>query len=154
MASGRDYSGNCRYALDLLLTAGMIAEDRRLDVVSVDHIRGAVAESGWGLSSEDLFCLGFQSVLVLRGLVQALRVSGSAYVSLKAVHEFYEMICDSRGVRAFSYSRVRQLVVELGLVVGVVVRSGKGVGLGNVALDDLERGLDVVEKRLETSDTG
>jgi len=67
------------------------------------------------------------------------------YVCKRAVHEFYEMVCDAYSVKPRSYSRVKQIIDEL-FEVGVDYFPGKGVCLFDVPLDDFEN---AVKKALE-----
>jgi len=146
LATQGDYTGDCRYALGLLHTGGLIADESKSDQVLVDHIRKAVSETCWGPSMDELCALGKQRLLILLGFVQALRVRDMAYVSMRAVYDFYTMISNTYDVKPLSYTRVRHIIKELEHHVGVEYVPGKGVRLMDASLDDFEH---VVEKALK-----
>ena len=150
LASGKkEDPGDCRYALDILYSAGLKAEEDRAEEVSLEHVREAYSETSWGVLAEDLLTLGPHGILVLRALAQALGGGRSAYASVKAVHEYYEMICETREVHAFSYTRVRQLIKELSYLGALELEPGKGVGVAGATLSNLGQGLDALEQRMK-----
>lgn len=145
LTSWRTYYGDCRYALGLLYSSGVKADEAQSERVQVCHIRKAASENCWGPSLDELSRLGFHKLYTCLGVVQALRCIGRPYVSKKAVHEFYEMVCDAYSVKPRSYSRVKQIIDDL-YGVGVDYFREKGVSLFDVPLDDFER---AVKKALE-----
>lgn len=146
LATYGDYTGDCRYALGLLHTGGLIADESRSDRVQVDHIRKAVSETCWGPSMNELCSLGRQQLLILLGVVQALRADDTAYVTIRSVYDFYVMISSTYDVEALSYTRVKHFTKELMHLVGIDYVPGKGVRLMDASLDDFES---VVEKALQ-----
>jgi len=60
----------CRFASDILLTPGLIADAERTSPVSIEHIRRVVAKTFWGISSEELMALDEHGIAVLTGAVQ------------------------------------------------------------------------------------
>lgn len=145
LATHGDYRGDCRYALGLLHTGGLIADESRSDRVMVDHIRKAVSETCWGPSMDVLCSLDEQRLLVLLGVGQAFRVKEGAYVSVRSVYDFYTMKANTYDVEPLSYTRVKQLLKELEHLVGIDYVPGKGVRLMDASFDDFER---VVEMAL------
>ncbi len=135
------YRGNCRYALGLLHTGGLIADECLSDAISVDHIRKAVSETCWGPSVDELCSINPQSLLVLLAVIQALRFKGSAYVSIQAVYDFYVMLSSTYEKKTLSYTRVKQIIKELELKVGIEYVPGKGVRLIDAPLDDFEQAI-------------
>ncbi|MBL7080094.1 AAA family ATPase [Candidatus Bathyarchaeota archaeon] len=150
LASGRrEDPGDCRYALDLLLTAGMMADERREATVSLEHVRSSYADATWGPSDEELNALSPHCILVLGAAVLVLKRRMTPYVSVKDVHEFYRMACDTRGVRPLGYGRVRQLILELNAIGGLDLGPKGGVGIAGATLDDLEWSLIAMEKKIK-----
>ncbi|MBD3172121.1 AAA family ATPase [Candidatus Bathyarchaeota archaeon] len=141
-----DYKGDCRYALGLLHTGGLIADESMSDQVQVDHIRKAVSETCWGPSMEELYSLDMQQLLILLAIVQALRVKARAYVMIRSVYDFYTMLSSTYDVEPLSYTRVKHLIKELEHLVGIDYVPGKGVRLMDASLDDFER---VIERALQ-----
>jgi cell division control protein 6 len=73
LASGKSYNpGDCRFALDILLVSGLIADAEDSESISIEHVRKAASESFDGISSEDLMALDEHTMLILIGAVQAL----------------------------------------------------------------------------------
>ena len=73
LASGKSYNpGDCRFALDILLVSGLIADAEDAESISIEHVRKAASESFDGISSEDLMALDEHTMLILIGAVQAL----------------------------------------------------------------------------------
>jgi len=114
LAAGKAYNpGDCRFALDILLTSGLIADAEEADVVSIEHVRKAASESFDGISSEDIMALDEHELLVLIGAVQALKFYKSPYVSIKNVWEYYQIACEGREVSPLSYTQVREYIKDL-----------------------------------------
>ena len=148
LAAGESrHPGDCRFALDLLLSAGLTADAEHSLSVNLEHVRRAVGETIWGMSGEDLLALDEHSVSVLKGAIQALSFEGAPYVNLRTVHQFYSVACETRGLRPLSYSRVRELA--LGLHRGGLIdyRKNRGLGVAGASLEDLSRILGSLEER-------
>ncbi|MBD3205846.1 AAA family ATPase [Candidatus Bathyarchaeota archaeon] len=147
LASGRkEDPGDCRYALDLLLSAGIKADEDRFEEITFEHVREVHSSFLWGISAEELKDLGAHSIMVLRAAVQALRSGKSAYVPMKAVHEYYEILCGARNFTPLSYTRIKQLLRELDSIGALDQEPGKGIGVAGATLKDLEQDLSDLEK--------
>ena len=146
-AGKRHQPGDCRFALDILLTAGLIADDEQADSVNLEHVRTAVGETYWGMSSEGLLALDEHSMLVLRGAIQALRFEKTPYVDLRTVHEFYKVSCETQELCPLSYSRVRELAMDLHHGGFIDYQMERGIGIAGASLEDLSRILSNLERR-------
>jgi len=146
-ADKRHQPGDCRFALDLLLTAGLIADADHAYSVNLEHVRMAVGETYWGMSSEDLLALDEHSMSVLKGAIQALRFEKTPYVDLKTVHEFYIISCETQDIKPLSYSRVRELAMDLHHGGFIDFQKERGVGIAGASLEDLSRILSNLERR-------
>jgi len=146
-AGKRSDPGDCRFALDIMLTSGLIADAEMAEAVSIEHIRRAVGETFWGISSEDLDALDEQSAAVLTGAVQALQFEKTPYVSTKSVQSFYEVACEAQGLKPLSYSRVKELVKDLSIRGIIDYREDKGVSIAGASLEDLSRVLKGIDRR-------
>jgi len=114
LATGKSYNpGDCRFALDIFLTSGLIADAGEAVNVSIEHVRKAVSESFDGISSEDLLALDEHAMLVLIGAVQALSFHKSPYVSVRNVWEYYQIACEGREIDSLSYKRIREYIKDL-----------------------------------------
>jgi len=143
--------GDCRFALDILLTSGFIADYERSSSVSVEHVRRAVAETFPGISSEDLLVLEEHGLIVLTSAVQALQSRKTPYVPLKNVHDYYRVHCEECEIKPLSYSRFKEVVFDLNAVGAVDYRRDKGVNIAGASLDDLSRVLKTLERREDYS---
>jgi len=151
LAAGKQYNpGDCRFALDILLTAGMIADSDWADCVRLDHVRMAAAEWFDGISTEDLMELDEHELLVLRATADALHLNEKAYVTVKEIWEYYEMACATKEVKPLSYEKVKEYVHDLHCR-GLVHQSKKGVSVVGAPVRDLSRVIPTIERgeRLE-----
>jgi cell division control protein 6 len=138
--------GDCRFALDVLLAAGLIADADWADGVSLEHVRRALSETYWGITTDDLLSLDDQLIAVLTGAIQALWAERTPYVTIKTVYEYYQMVCEDSGLRPLSYSSVKSMVKDLHFRGIVDYVEGKGVGIAGASLEDLSRFLKSLER--------
>ena len=151
LSAGKAYNpGDCRIALDILLTAGLIADSQWADHVTLDHVRMAAAEWFDGISTEDLMELDMHELLVLRAVADALRFNEKAYVTIKEIWEYYEMACATKEVKPLSYEKVKAYVHDLHCR-GLIHHSKKGVSIVSAPVRDLSRVIPTIERgeRLE-----
>lgn len=146
-AAGKSYNpGDCRFALDILLTCGLIADAEEAETVSVEHVRKAASESFDGISSEDIMALDEHGLLVLIGAVHALKFYKSPYVSVKNVWEYYRMACEERGVKPLSYTQVREHIKDLNFRGLINHHPKKGVSIVGASVEDLSRVLQTIKR--------
>lgn len=151
LAAGKSYNpGDCRFALDILLAAGLIADSQWADRVTLEHVRVAAAEWFDGISTEDLASLDLHEMLVLLAAAEALDFHKTPYVSIKQIHEHYVMECEDRKLKPASYDTVKEHVETLHCI-GLLSRTPKGVCIVGATVKDLSRVLQTIEKgeRLE-----
>ena len=151
LAAGKQYNpGDCRFALDILLTAGMIADSEWAERVRLDHVRMAAAEWFDGISTEDLMELDEHELLVLRAVADALRLNEKAYATIKEIWGYYEMACSAKQVKPLPYEKVKEYVYDLHCR-GLVHQSKKGVSIVGAPVRDLGRVTPTIERgeRLE-----
>ena len=153
-AADRHRPGDCRYALDLLLAAGFTAEAQGACSINLEHVRSAVSETYPGVRWEDLCALGTHSVAVLEGVVQALILEKSPYVSLRCVYDFYSALCGEGSLRPLSYTRVRELAGDLHDGGFMDLQGGGGVGVSGVSLGEMARILRGLEGRRDPAGDG
>jgi len=148
LASGKEYDpGDCRFALDILMDAGLIADAQMVGEVHLDHVRMAYGENFWGISSEDLMALDEHSRSMLVGAVQALRFERTPHVSMRSVWELYQVECEGCGLQPVSYSKAREIIRDLDFMGVLEYRKGRGVHIPGASLDDLTRILNNVQRR-------
>lgn len=146
LSAGKSYNpGDCRFALDILLTAGLIADSQWCDRVTLDHVRMAASEWFDGISTEDLASLDTHETLVLLAAAKALDALKTPYVSMKEVHEYYMAECEDRNLKPCSYEKVKEHVETLHCM-GLLNRTPKGVCIVGASVKDLSRVLTTMQK--------
>ncbi|RLI36976.1 hypothetical protein DRO55_02360 [Candidatus Bathyarchaeota archaeon] len=140
-------NGDLRVGLDLLLYAGILAEREGYDRVLLDHVRRVHGETYPGITSEDILYMDPDERLILWGLVRALRVNKTAYVSLKDIRTEYWVICEEQNVEPVE--EIEGYVQDL-IYRGIVdMKSLTEFGIMGVSTEDLERFLDMIVEKLK-----
>lgn len=98
------YNFNARYALELLLKGGKIAEHYDSSEVKPEHIRLARDQVPPSFSYEDLHHLTLHEKIILYGLSKLLLSSNKAFVSTGELEEEYQAICDEIGITPISHT--------------------------------------------------
>lgn len=146
LAAGKSYNpGDCRFALDILLTAGLIADSQWCDRVTLEHVRMVASEWFDGISTEDLASLDTHETLVLLAAAKALDALKTPYVSMKEIHEYYMAECEDRKLKPVSYDKVKEHVETLHCM-GLLNRTPKGVCIVGASVKDLSRVLATMQK--------
>ena len=147
LAAGKTYNpGDCRFALDIFLTSGLIADAEGTEGVSIEHIRKAASESFDGISSEDLMALDEHGMLTLIGAVQTLSFHKTPYVSIRDVWEYYQIACEGREIQPLSYTQIRGRVKDLGFRGLVNYTPKRGVSIVGASVEDLSRVHQTIER--------
>jgi cell division control protein 6 len=98
------YNCNARYAIDLLLKGGKLAEQFGSDSVKPEHIRLARDQVPPSFSTEDIKHLSQHEKLILYSLSRALLNSSKAFVSTGELEEEYKDICREVGLQPISHT--------------------------------------------------
>jgi len=147
LVAGKSYNpGDCRFALDILLTTGLVADAELAEYVTLEHVRKAASESFDGISSEDLMALDEHAMLTLIGSVQALGYYKTPYVSLKDVYEYFVIVCEGREINSLSYNQFREHVKDLHFRGLINHNPEKGVSIVGASVEDLSRVLHTIER--------
>jgi cell division control protein 6 len=147
---GKSYNpGDCRFALDILLTSGLVADAELAQYVTLEHIRKAASESFDGISSEDLMALDEHAMLTLISSVQALSFYKTPYISMKDLYEYYLLACEDREVEPLSYSKIRDYVKDLHFRGLVNHNPEKGISIVGASVEDLSRVLQTIQRSKE-----
>jgi len=150
LSAGKSYNpGDCRFALDILLTSGLIADAELADYVSIEHVRKATSESFDGISTEDLMDLDEHVMLTLIGSAQALSFHKTPYVSIKDVYEYYVIACEGREIQPLSYSKIKEYIKDLHFRGLVNHNPQKGISIVGASVEDLSRVLQTIERSRE-----
>jgi cell division control protein 6 len=129
--------GDARRALDLLRTAGEIAEAEGAEKVQVEHVRKARDQIETDQTIEVIRTLPFQSKIVLYA-VAILAQRFPRALSSGEVYEFYQQICRQMGENPLTRRRVGDLVSELdmlGIISAKIVNRGRYGRTKEIRLD-------------------
>jgi len=119
--------GDARRALDLLRTAGELAERDQTDDVDEDHVRKAQEKIELDRVVEVVRTLPTQSKLVLFAIIM-LEKNGVHNINTGEVYNVYQRLCEEIDVDTLTQRRVTDLISELdmlGIVNAVVVSKGR-----------------------------
>ncbi len=121
------YNYNARYAIELLLKGGKLAEQFGSEIVKPEHIRLARDQVPPSFSTEDIKHLSQHEKLILYGLSRLLLSSSKAFVSTGELEEEYKEICKELGLQPISHTWFWNEIKNLSYF-GFVSRreSGKG----------------------------
>ncbi len=119
--------GDARRALDLLRTAGELAERSQTEVVHEDHVRDAQDKIELDRVVEVVRTLPTQSKLVLFAII-LLEKNGVKSINTGEVFNIYKRLCQEIDADVLTQRRVTDLISELdmlGIVNAVVVSKGR-----------------------------
>ena len=119
--------GDARRALDLLRTAGELAERDQTDNVNENHVRKAQEKIELDRVVEVVRTLPTQSKLVLFATIK-LEKNGVKNINTGEVYNVYQRLCEEIDVDTLTQRRVTDLISELdmlGIVNAVVVSKGR-----------------------------
>ena len=110
-------NGDARFALDLLLYAGNLAENMGCERVHPDHVRRVYGEICPGISSAEVSSLSQDEGLILLGLARALKSSKMPYASLTQIKEHYNVVCEEYGLKpSEKFEENLQRLIDMGIV--------------------------------------
>jgi len=138
--------GDVRYALDVLLFAGNLAENRGESKVTAEHVREVVSQLNPKITSEDLMNLSEEAKLVLLALARALKTKRTPYVKLREVREMCEIVCEEKShpyIRDFEEHL--QDLADRGIV---EIRSLTKIGIVGTPAEKLDAFLSSIIERL------
>jgi cell division control protein 6 len=128
---------NCdiRYALDLLLYAGNLAESQGTGRVHLDQIRKVHGQIHPSITTEEMEELSKNQILTLIALVRALRLKKKQYVELKEIR--------SHALELIEEFKLKKLDIEdylhdLQVRKIIEIRSLKEIGIQGASLQELE----------------
>jgi cell division control protein 6 len=119
--------GDARRALDLLRTAGELAERGQADTVGEEHVRKAQDKIELDRVVEVVRTLPTQSKIVLFAII-LLEKNGVHNINTGEVFNIYKRLCDEIDADVLTQRRVTDLISELdmlGIVNAVVVSKGR-----------------------------
>ena len=140
-------NGDVRVGLELLYYSGVLAENVGSNKVLPEHVRKVYSEINPTITTEDIMNLSSDGRLVLLALVRGLKASGSAYISLREMRKFYNIVCEEYDVKPVEdfEAQVQDLIYR-----GIIdMKSLMEIGISGAALVDLEKFLNNLLNQLE-----
>ncbi|MFB6253592.1 MAG: Cdc6/Cdc18 family protein [Halobacteriaceae archaeon] len=119
--------GDARRALDLLRTAGELAQRDQTDTITEEHVRKAQDKIELDRVIEVVRTLPTQSQLVLYAII-TLEKNGAQNINTGEVFNIYKRLCNEINADVLTQRRVTDLISELdmlGIVNAVVVSNGR-----------------------------
>ncbi len=138
ITTSEQVGGDVRYALDLLLYAGNLAESQGTARITLDHIRKVHGQIHPSITSEDIEQLSRSHLLSLIALVRALRAKKKPYVELKDVRLHAAELANQFGASRFE---VEEYLDDLKARKLVDIKSLGEIGLHTTSLVELEPAL-------------
>ncbi|WP_148681152.1 Cdc6/Cdc18 family protein [Candidatus Nitrososphaera gargensis] len=133
-----EVNGDVRYALDLLLYAGNLAESQGTGRVTLDHVRKVHGQVHPSITTEEIEQLSKNHLVSLMALVRALKSKKKPYVELKDVRLYASELAERLGMKKID---VEDYLDDLKARRLVDIRSLKEIGLHGASLAELEPAL-------------
>jgi len=143
-------NGDIRVGLELLYCSGVLAENTGSNKVLPEHVRKVYSEINPTITSEDIMSLDRDGKLILLALVRGLKTSKSAYISLRDLRKFYNIVCEEYNIKPVEdfEDHVQDLIYR-----GIIdMKSLMEIGISGATLVDLERFLNNMLKQLESGE--
>jgi cell division control protein 6 len=131
--------GDARYALQLLLTAGMIADREGSRFVLPEHVREAQEKTDPRLRDEDIAALPVESKLALLALARCLMKEEATYISFESLDKMYEIIREEYNVKSIRKTLSPTSLKNLQLLGIINIDEKLGAGLPFVKAEALEK---------------
>jgi len=148
-------NGDARYAILLLLSAGLIADRDMSPTVMPEHVREAQEKTDPKISDEDVTVLPTDEKYFLLALSRCLKKERTAvYVSLEEVESAYHLVCEEYNLQPAGRVLLHALVKDL-KATGVITLNDKfELGLTGVKAEVLEKFLvDILKRKRPNAET-
>jgi cell division control protein 6 len=128
-------NGDVRYALDLLLYAGNLAESQGTGRVNLDQIRKVHGQIHPSITTEEVEELSKSQIFTLMALVRALRIKKRQYVELKEIRLRMSELSEEFKLKKLD---IEDSLYDLQLRKIIEIRSLKEIGIHGASLQELE----------------
>ena len=130
-----DVNGDVRYALDLLLYAGNLAESQGTGRINLDQIRKVHGQINPSITTEEVEGLSKSQIFTLMALVRALRIKKKQYVELKEIRLRMSELSEEFKLKKLD---LEDSLHDLQLRKMIEIRSLKEIGIHGASLQELE----------------
>jgi len=135
ITTSEEVKGDVRYALDLMLYAGNLAESEGTGRVTLDQIRKVHGQIHPSLTTEEIDQLSKPQILSLVALVRALKVKKKPYAELKEIRLHADELASQFGIKKLE---VEYHLDDLKARRLVDIKSLKEIGLHGASLAEIE----------------
>jgi cell division control protein 6 len=139
--------GDARFAIELLEKAGMLADEKKQELVTFEHVRAAKAETYSTVTESKLKDLDRNRMLILMAISRSLKKN--AYTTTGDCEKIYAVICEEFAEKKLGHTQFWKYIKELDNI-GIIhaKKSSKGlVGTTTlISLPDIPAG--VLEEKL------
>ena len=135
ITTSQEVNGDVRYALDLLLYAGNLAESQGTGRVMLDHVRKVHGQVHPSITTEEIDQLSKNHLVSLTALVRALKSKKKLYVELRDVRLYAAELAEQLGMKKID---VEDYLDDLKARRLVDIKSLKEIGLHGASLAELE----------------
>jgi len=141
--------GDARYAIQLLLTAGLIADREESRTVLPEHVREAQEKTDPKLRDEDVSILPDEEKLILLALARSLKREKEAiYLPFEEVESVYHVVCEEYDRKPTGRVLLHAFVKNLEAAGIIILAEKLQLGLDGVKAEILERFLiDILKGR-------
>jgi cell division control protein 6 len=135
ITTSAEVNSDVRYALDLLLYAGNLAESQGTSRVMLDHIRKVHSQMHPSITTEEIEQLSKNHLVSLMALARALKSKKKPYVELKDVRLYASELVEQLGMKKID---IEDYLDDLSARKLVDIKSLKAIGLHGASLAELE----------------
>jgi cell division control protein 6 len=135
ITTSSEVMGDVRYALDLLLYAGNLAESQGTGRVTLEHVRKVHGQIHPSITTEEIEQLSKNHIVSLIAIVRALKSKKRQYAELKDVRLFATELAEQLGIKKLD---VEDYLDDLKARRLIEIRSLKEIGLHGASLSELE----------------
>jgi cell division control protein 6 len=106
--------GDARYALQLVLTAGLIADRERLSYILPEHVREAQERTDPRVKDEDIILLPKDLKYVLLAIARCFRIENELiFISFKVLENFYRIVCEEYKLKPVNSDLLKVFLKDL-----------------------------------------
>ena len=138
ITTSAEVNGDVRYALDLLLYAGNLAESQGAGRVTLDHVRKVHGQTHPSITTDEIEHLSKNHAASMVAVVRALKGKKKQYVELKDVRLYAAELAEQLGIKKLD---VEDYLDDLKARRLIEMRSLKEIGLHGASLAELEPAL-------------
>jgi cell division control protein 6 len=140
-------NGDMRYALDLLLYAGNLADNLGSKTILPEHVRSVHSESNHLITAEDILNVTAEEKLILMAMGRTLRNKRTPYVSLKEIRTTVKIVSEEVKSEPIMLDNIDDYIQDLADRGIVDIKGISRIGINDVALESIEKFFESMTER-------